>query len=146
MHGGGFNMDYGLLHLQLATPLTVLAFILLMIFLLNKLFSTVLRLWIRGKKTSGKYETKWAFIKELERMQSDFQHKLDGAKKMWWNPPFCPGWGFQSREEWFFKNGNNWKKRCIINRRCCNRILHPLNNVLTNSPNSYPQVSERLLN
>ena len=35
---GGFNMDYGLLHLQLATPLTVLAFILLMIFLLNKLF------------------------------------------------------------------------------------------------------------
>ena len=50
---GGFNMDYGLLHLQLATPLTVLAFILMMIFLLNKLFSNQFSaLWIRGKKIS----------------------------------------------------------------------------------------------
>jgi hypothetical protein len=57
---GGFNMDYGLLHLQLATPLTVLAFILLMIFLLNKLFFSTGTAYIGSeeRKHPGKYETK----------------------------------------------------------------------------------------
>ena len=80
---GGFNMDYGLLHLQLATPLTVLAFILLMIFLLNKLFfQPVLRtLDQRKENIQGSMKQSERLSKELERMQSDFQHKLDETRK-----------------------------------------------------------------
>ena len=80
---GGFNMDYGLLHLQLGTPLTVLAFILLMIFLLNKLFfQPVLRtLDQRKENIQGSMKQSERLSKELERMQSDFQHKLDETRK-----------------------------------------------------------------
>ena len=80
---GGFNMDYGLLHLQLATPLTVLVFILLMIFLLNKLFfQPVLRtLDQRKENIQGSMKQSERLSKELERMQSDFQHKLDETRK-----------------------------------------------------------------
>ena len=80
---GGFNMDYGLLHLQLATPLTVLAFILFMIFLLNKLFfQPVLRtLDQRKENIQGSMKQSERLSKELERMQSDFQHKLDETRK-----------------------------------------------------------------
>ena len=79
----GFNMDYGLLHLQLATPLTVLVFILLMIFLLNKLFfQPVLRtLDQRKENIQGSMKQSERLSKELERMQSDFQHKLDETRK-----------------------------------------------------------------
>ena len=80
---GGFNMDYGLLHLQLATPLTVIVFILLMIFLLNKLFfQPVLRtLDQRKENIQGSMKQSERLSKELERMQSDFQHKLDETRK-----------------------------------------------------------------
>ena len=80
---GGFNMDYGLLHLQLATPLTVLVFIQLMIFLLNKLFfQPVLRtLDQRKENIQGSMKQSERLSKELERMQSDFQHKLDETRK-----------------------------------------------------------------
>ena len=80
---GGFNMDYGLLHLQLATPLTVLVFILLMIFLMNKLFfQPVLRtLDQRKENIQGSMKQSERLSKELERMQSDFQHKLDETRK-----------------------------------------------------------------
>ena len=80
---GGFNMDYGLLHLQLATPLTVLVFILLMIFLLNKLFfQPVLRtLDQRKENIQGSMKQSERLSKELERMKSDFQHKLDETRK-----------------------------------------------------------------
>ena len=80
---GGFNMDYGLLHLQFATPLTVLVFILLMIFLLNKLFfQPVLRtLDQRKENIQGSMKQSERLSKELERMQSDFQHKLDETRK-----------------------------------------------------------------
>ena len=80
---GGFNMAYGLLHLQLATPLTVLIFILLMIFLLNKLFfQPVLRtLDQRKENIQGSMKQSERLSKELERMQSDFQHKLDETRK-----------------------------------------------------------------
>ena len=79
---GGFNMDYGLLHLQLATPLTVLVFILLMIFLMNKLFfQPVLRtLDQRKENIHGSMKQSERLSKELERMQSDFQHKLDETR------------------------------------------------------------------
>ncbi len=41
---GGFSMDYGLLHLQLATPFAVLIVLFIMIYALNKLlFQPVLR-------------------------------------------------------------------------------------------------------
>ena len=81
---GGFNMDYGLLHLQLATPLTVLAFILLMIFLLNKLFfQPVLRtLDQRKENIQGSMKQSERLSKELERMQSDFQHKHRNAPRV----------------------------------------------------------------
>ena len=41
---GGISVDYGLLHLQLATPVVVLIILFIMIFTLNKLlFQPVLR-------------------------------------------------------------------------------------------------------
>ena len=41
---GGISVDYGLLHLQLATPVVVLIILFIMIFTLNKLlFEPVLR-------------------------------------------------------------------------------------------------------
>ncbi len=81
---GGFSMDYGLLHLQLATPLTVLVFILIMIFLLNKLlFQPVLRTLDQRKESiQGSIKQSERLSKELERMQMDFQQKLDETRKM----------------------------------------------------------------
>ena len=35
---GGISVDYGMLHLQLATPVVVLIILFIMIFTLNKLF------------------------------------------------------------------------------------------------------------
>ena len=80
---GDFNMDYGLLHLQLATPVTVLVFILIMIFLLNKLlFQPVLRtLDQRKESVQGSIKQSERISKELERMQVDFQQKLDETRK-----------------------------------------------------------------
>ena len=41
---GGFSVDYGLLHLQLATPFAVMIVLFIMIYALNKLlFQPVLR-------------------------------------------------------------------------------------------------------
>ena len=79
----GFSMDYGLLHLQLATPLTVLVFILIMIFLLNKLlFQPVLRTLDQRKESiQGSIKQSERLTKELERMQMDFQQKLDETQK-----------------------------------------------------------------
>ena len=80
---GDFSMDYGLLHLQLATPLTVLVFILIMIFLLNKLlFQPVLRTLDQRKESiQGSIKQSERLSKELERMQMDFQQKLDETRK-----------------------------------------------------------------
>ena len=80
---GGFNMDYGLLHLQLATPVSVLLFILIMIFLLNKLlFQPVLRtLDQRKESVQGSIKQSERISKELERMQVNFQQKLDETRK-----------------------------------------------------------------
>ena len=52
---GGINMDYGLLHLQLATPVAVLIVLLIMIVTLNKLlFQPVLRTLDNRKKVIEK--------------------------------------------------------------------------------------------
>ncbi len=80
---GGFNMDYGLLHLQLATPFTVLVIILLMIFALNKLlFQPVLRTLDQRKETmSGCAKQVGRLNIEIERLQQDIQNTLDEARR-----------------------------------------------------------------
>ena len=80
---GGINLDYGLLHLQLATPLTVLVFILVMIFVLNRLFfQPVLRtLDLRRKKIDESHKQSELLKKEVERMKIDFDQNLKETRK-----------------------------------------------------------------
>lgn len=80
---GGISIDYGLLHLQLATPVTVLIFILVMIFALNKLlFQPVLRTLDQRRETvQGSLNKSERLSKEMELMQADFQRQLEEARK-----------------------------------------------------------------
>ena len=80
---GGINLDYGLLHLQLATPVTVLIFILVMIFFLNRLlFQPVLRtLDLRSEKMDERLRQSERFDKEAERMEKEFEQSLNDARK-----------------------------------------------------------------
>ena len=80
---GGISLDYGLLHLQLATPVTVLIFILAMIFFLNKLlFQPVMRtLDIRREKMDESLRQSERFDKEAERMGMEFDQSLSDARK-----------------------------------------------------------------
>ena len=80
---GGISLDYGLLHLQLATPVTVLIFILAMIFFLNKLlFQPVMRtLDLRREKMDESLRQSERFDKEAERMGMEFERCLSDARK-----------------------------------------------------------------
>ena len=80
---GGISLDYGLLHLQLATPVTVLIFILVMIFSLNRLlFQPVMRtLDLRREKMDESRKQRERFDKETERMGIDFEQSLSSARK-----------------------------------------------------------------
>lgn len=76
---GGINMDYGLLHLQLATPTAVLIVLFIMIVTLNKLlFQPVLRTLDNRNEVIEKSQNRVIQVnEELEQLKEDFQQKLD---------------------------------------------------------------------
>ena len=75
-------MDYGLLHLQLATPFAVLIVLLIMIYALNKLlFQPVLRTLDNRTDAIAKSEqTVIQVSEEVESLKQDFQKKLDAVR------------------------------------------------------------------
>ena len=79
---GGINMDYGLLHLQLATPTAVLIVLFIVIVTLNKLlFQPVLRTLDNRNKVIEKSQNRVIEVnEELERLNEDFQKKLDTVR------------------------------------------------------------------
>ena len=79
---GGFSVDYGLLHLQLATPFAVLIVLFIMIFALNKLlFQPVLRTLDNRTAAIAKSEqTVIQVSEEVESLKQDFQKKLDAVR------------------------------------------------------------------
>ena len=79
---GGFSMDYGLLHLQLATPFAVLIVLFIMIYALNKLlFQPVLRTLDNRTNAIAKSEqTVIQVSEEVESLKQDFQKKLDAVR------------------------------------------------------------------
>ncbi|MBC8259918.1 MAG: hypothetical protein H8E38_12935 [SAR324 cluster bacterium] len=79
---GGISMDYGLLHLQLATPALVLVILFIMIFLLNKLlFQPVLRTLDNRNEVIIKSQKRVLQINsEVERLKEDFEGKLNTVR------------------------------------------------------------------
>ena len=79
---GGFSVDYGLLHLQLATPFAVLIVLFIMIYALNKLlFQPVLRTLDNRTDAIAKSEqTVIQVSEEVESLKQDFQIKLDAVR------------------------------------------------------------------
>lgn len=79
---GGISMDYGLLHLQLATPLTVLAIILILILTFNKLlFQPVLRTLDNRKRIiNGSQGQMAGATEEIEKLRVEIAHKLHEAR------------------------------------------------------------------
>ena len=79
---GGFSVDYGLLHLQLATPFAVLIILFIMIYALNKLlFQPVLRTLDNRTDAIAKSEqTVIQVSEEVESLKQDFQKKLDAVR------------------------------------------------------------------
>ena len=79
---GGFSVDYGLLHLQLATPFAVLIVLFIMIYALNKLlFQPVLRTLDNRTDAIAKSEQTIIQVgEEVESLKQDFQKKLDAVR------------------------------------------------------------------
>ena len=79
---GGFSVDYGLLHLQLATPFAVLIVLFIMIYALNKLlFQPVLRTLDNRTDSIAKSEQNIIQVsEEVESLKQDFQKKLDKVR------------------------------------------------------------------
>ena len=79
---GGISLDYGLLHLQLATPTAVLIIIFIMIVTLNKLlFQPVLRTLDNRNEVIDKSQNRVIQInEELESLKEEFQQKLDTVR------------------------------------------------------------------
>ena len=79
---GGFSVDYGLLHLQLATPFAVLIVLFIMIYALNKLlFQPVLRTLDNRTDAIAKSEQSVIQVsEEVESLKQEFQKKLDAVR------------------------------------------------------------------
>ena len=79
---GGFSIDYGLLHLQLATPIAVLIVLFIMIYALNKLlFQPVLRTLDNRTDAIAKSEQTVIQVgEEVESLKQEFQKKLDAVR------------------------------------------------------------------
>ena len=79
---GGFSVDYGLLHLQLATPFAVMIVLFIMIYALNKLlFQPVLRTLDNRTDVIAKSEQSVIKVsEEVESLKQDFQKKLDAVR------------------------------------------------------------------
>ena len=80
---GGLNMDYGLLHVQLATPVTVAIIIFVMIIVLNKLlFKPVLRTLDNRQHAIDQSQNIVEKTKqELDRIKQDFEKKQRAAQE-----------------------------------------------------------------
>ena len=79
---GGFSVDYGLLHLQLATPFAVMIVLFIMIYALNKLlFQPVLRtLDNRSDAITKSQQNVIQVSEEVESLKQQFQQKLDAIR------------------------------------------------------------------
>ena len=79
---GGFSVDYGLLHLQLATPFAVMIVLFIMIYALNKLlFQPVLRtLDSRSEAVAKSQQSVVQVSEEVESLKQEFQQKLDAVR------------------------------------------------------------------
>ena len=79
---GGFSVDYGMLHLQFATPAAVLIIIFIMIFTLNKLlFQPVIRTLDNRKEVVAKCQKRVLQVEgEVEHLKQDFQQKLNEVR------------------------------------------------------------------
>ena len=79
---GGFSVDYGLLHLQLATPFAVMIVLYIMIYSLNKLlFQPVLRtLDNRSDAITKSQQSVLQVSEEVESLKQEFQQKLDAIR------------------------------------------------------------------
>jgi len=79
---GGFSVDYGLLHLQLATPFAVMIVLFIMIYSLNKLlFQPVLRtLDNRSDAIAKSQQSVIQVTEEVESLKQEFQQKLDTVR------------------------------------------------------------------
>ena len=79
---GGISLDYGLLHLQLATPTAVLIILFIMVVMLNKLlFQPILRTLDNRNEVIDKSQKRIIQInEELELLKKDFQQKLDKVR------------------------------------------------------------------
>ena len=79
---GGFSVDYGLLHLQLATPFAVMIVLFIMIYALNKLlFQPVLRtLDNRSDAIAKSQQSVIEVTEEVESLKQEFQQKLDALR------------------------------------------------------------------
>ena len=79
---GGISVDYGMLHLQLATPVVVLIILFIMIYTLNKLlFQPVLRTLDNRNAVIEKSQKRAIQVsEEVERLKQDFQQKLNEVR------------------------------------------------------------------
>ena len=79
---GGFSVDYGLLHLQLATPFAVMIVLFIMIYALNKLlFQPVLRTLDRRSEAVAKSQQSVVQVsEEVESLKHEFEQKLDAIR------------------------------------------------------------------
>jgi len=79
---GGISVDYGMLHLQLATPAAVLIIIFIMIYSLNKLlFQPVIRTLDNRKEVIAKSQKRIIQVEgEVEHHKQDFQEKLNAVR------------------------------------------------------------------
>ena len=79
---GGFSVDYGLLHLQLATPFAVMIVLFIMIYALNKLlFQPVLRTLDKRSEAIAKSQQSVIQVsEEVESLKQEFQQKLDAIR------------------------------------------------------------------
>lgn len=79
---GGFSVDYGLLHLQLATPFAVMIVLFIMIYAFNKLlFQPVLRTLDNRSDAIAKSQQRVVQVtEEVENLKQEFQQKLDALR------------------------------------------------------------------
>ena len=147
---GGISLDYGLLHLQLATPVTVLLFILVMIFLLNRLlFQPVMRtLDLRREKMDQSLRQSERFDKEAERMGMEFDQSLSDARKSVMEIHQAErNEGLRAREKMIGKERDDLKTEMIKQtEQLQQEFAEAQKRLVKLSQNLSTQVSERILN
>ena len=147
---GGINLDYGLLHLQVATPVTVLIFILVMIFFLNRLlFQPVMRtLDLRRVKMDESFRQSERFDKEAERMEMEFEQSLRDARKSVMEIHQAErNEGLSGREKMIGKERDDLKAEMIKQTGQLEQEFSEVQKRLVKlSHNLSTQVSERILN